>query len=240
MTEEKYQELVKLVEEQGTLTPPKELYGHYGDWNAMVTLARLLTSFGLDYPQEAVLLFREAVAVPFADFPQDVSEDEYVDLMAWALRDLSSLERKLGEYELSLAHIEKAIEMANSRKVRYQWTLRGNLVYHKLLTLCALGRTAEADAIAESMVKPQKQDSCAYYGYLFQARQAAAQENPAAVRDFMVKAVNSMDNADVVLQCRTELEQVDITRLDAQSVFDQMNRLLPDVYHEVVWENEIN
>jgi hypothetical protein len=28
--------------------------------------------------------------------------------------------------------------------------------------------------------------------------------------------------------------------LDAQSVFDRMNRLLPDVYHEVVWENEIN
>lgn len=239
MTEEKYQELVKLVE-QNSLNPPKELYDHYGDWHAMVTLARMLTGFGLDYPQEAVFVFREAITVPFADFPQNVSEDEYVDLMAWALRDLSSLERRLGEYESSLNHIDKAIEMANSRKARYQWTIRGNLVYHKLLTLCAMGRTEEADAIAEAMIKPQKKNSCAYYGYLFQARQAAAQENPAAVKNLMVKAAESMDNAEVVFPCRAELEQVDITKFDAKTVFDIMNRFLPDVYHEVVWENEVS
>jgi hypothetical protein len=49
-----------------------------------------------------------------------------------------------------------------------------------------------------------------------------------------------MDNAEVVFPCRAELEQVDITKFDAKTVFDIMNRFLPDVYHEVVWENEVS
>ena len=239
MTREKHQELVRLVREKSTLKPPEATYNNYDNWRNNATLARLLTSHGLNYPQEAIEVFREVVK----DTSDLNFEDIYVDtdLMAWALRDLSMLERDHGEKDLSLAHIDQAINLAEYRDADYSFTVRGNLMYHKFLTLCSLGREQEAETMAEAMIAEHKNskalnDSYIFYGYIFKARLAAENGNSDKVKQFMLKALDGIDsNETLATESRANLEAIDIANVPPKDLFDKMYRALPDAFNGIAW-----
>lgn len=239
MTKEKHAELVKLISEKSTLQPPALIYNDYDNWRTKATLARLLTSYGLNYPEEAIELFRDVVAIPLNETSEDMDAD--VDLMAWALRDLSDLERHQGDNELSLEHINQAIKLAESRNVDYSFTVRGNLMSHKFLTLCQLGREQEAETMANDMIENHKNpdilnNSYIFYGYKCKARLAVIKGNSAEIKKFMLQALEGVDPSDkAVIEATAELESIDISNISAKDLFNKMYKMLPDAFHCITW-----
>ena len=238
ITKENYEELVSLVCQTGDIRPPKAIFdGNFEDWRVRAQLARWLMRPQLNRKQDAIDLLKTVVDVPI----NEQSPEEDIDQMAWALRDLSELEREQGEKELALKHIEQAIKLAESRNAAYSFTVRGNLLYHKFEILRSLGREQEAEALADAMIADHKNsavknDSYVFYGYLFKARLAVAKENPDEVKEFMLKALDGIDPADeTATESRAELKSIDTDNVSAEDVFNKMYRVLPDAYHDIVW-----
>lgn len=238
MTKEKYEELVRLVCQTGDIRPPKAIFdGNYEDWRVRAQLARWLMRPPLNRKQDAIDLLNTLIDVPI----NEESSEEDIDQMAWALRDLSELEREQGEKELALSHIEQAIKLAESRNAAYSFTVRGNLLFHKFEILRSLGQEQEAEALADAMIAEHKNsavknDSYVFYGCLFKAHLAVTKENPAEVKEFMLKALDGIDSADeTVMESRAKLESIDTGTLSVEDVFNKMYRVLPDANHDIVW-----
>lgn len=219
-----------------------EIYTDYDDWRAKATLARLLISYGLDYPQEAITLFREAIIAPL-DEKKSVADSD-IDLCAWALRDLSRLESQQGDNKQAFQHIEQAIDLAESRTVDYAFTVRGNLMMHKFLVLCELGQESEAEALADDMIErykgtDSKNNSYAFYGCQCKAQLAAQRGHQNKVKAFMLKALDALDSAnEAVAASREELLSIDISRASAMDIFKEMQQALPDAFHQISRWNE--
>ncbi|BAL85042.1 hypothetical protein SELR_pSRC102350 (plasmid) [Selenomonas ruminantium subsp. lactilytica TAM6421] len=239
MTKEKYNELVQLVQDKSKLTPPLLTYNNYDNWEHKATLARLLNMYGLNYPKYAIELFRDAIAIPLNEKSSDRSSD--IDLRAWALRDLSILESQQGDNEQALQHIEQAIDLAESRTDDYEFTIRGNLLMHKFLILCELGQAQEAEALADDMIERyknagSKNNSYVFYGNQCKAKLAAKRGKHAEVKEFMLKALDALDNTnEAVAASRTALLSINTAGASAMDLFKEMQQALPDAYHEIVY-----
>ena len=193
MTQEKFTDLIKLVQEKGA-NPPEHLFdGGVDDWHARARLAHFLVMEGIDSLEDAEELFLSVKdAEPNTEDSQDVEEKIY------ALQGLAGLYRRLKKYPTALDTINQAIELAESTDYLYKYIVRGELWGDRwnIMQLLDQGTVASKEIderIAAFKDAPISHNSYLYYGYRFKAQLAAVNLDKEGAKDLMRKALSYMD-----------------------------------------------
>lgn len=243
MTKEKNRELIDLVCNTHPFKPSKVLFekineeSDTSDWEVKCLLARFLIHPSLGREAEALELFQDALKESDGmEMDQDAADQK-----AWMLRDLSGLEHHRNNHEKALDYIQQAIQIADTRKCSYSFTIRGELVYRKLDILCAMGRENEAMAEADQLIEEHADsrstnDSYIFFCYRFKAQQAARRNNPANAREFLLKSLNfTKQPNEWVEKGRRALSEYKIGNTACSEAMNHMLQYLPNECTQIVW-----
>ncbi|MCR5176985.1 MAG: tetratricopeptide repeat protein [Anaerovibrio sp.] len=174
--------------------PPKDLFAKgYEDWHCRARLAHFLAMPELNRINKAKELFLSVI-----DIEPDEESSEDIEEKVYAMQHLSQLEKDEEDYENALAHINIAIETAESYDFLYKYILRGELWAERWNLLHRMEQTDEAQAEVDERIEvykdiPIDHNSYLYYGYRFKAQLAAEKGVPLIAKDYMHMALKYME-----------------------------------------------